>query len=209
MPCGPNTLSDNLTLPISRNFIMPTAVISFEQDAMRSMLDGSIGICLSLSAKPNPRAYISESCRIMASCAPLISHLLRYRRIIESIGCNSGCADIALVRVSFRCTRCETSLMESFSLLSLLEHDAHVHRQIHIIISTTKVRHPMHESLTFVRYCFFILYPNIIYYWFFVFRRVLLSLRSRCRCASLLVPLAIQAYALCFRQLQQSSLHQR
>ena len=145
---------------------MPTAVISFEHDAMRSMCEGSIGICLSLSAKPNPRAYISESCRIMASCAPLISHLLRYLRIIESIGCSSGCADMALVRVSLRCTRCDTSFIESFSLLLLLEHEAHVHRQIHIIISTIKVRHPMQESLTFVRYCFFILYPNIVFCWF-------------------------------------------
>ena len=41
---------------MSRSFMMPTAVTSFETDAMRIICDGSIGCCLLMSEKPKPRA---------------------------------------------------------------------------------------------------------------------------------------------------------
>ena len=39
------------------------------------------------------------------------------------------------------------------------------HRQMLDMMTTIKVRHPKQDSLTFVRYCFFILYPNISEHW--------------------------------------------
>lgn len=56
MPLGPNTFSSILSLFISSSFMMPVAVMSFDTDAKRISILGSIFTPFSLSAHPNPRA---------------------------------------------------------------------------------------------------------------------------------------------------------
>ena len=81
--------------------------------------------------------------------------------MMESMACSSDWSDSAFERVSLRCTMC-VEVVSRDVVVSGREHDEHVQRQMLVIMSTTKVRHPMQESLTLVRYCFFILYPNIV-----------------------------------------------
>ncbi len=122
---------------------MPLAVMSFDTEAILSMLRGDISSPASSSANPYPLAYTRESLRIIAREAPFISHFLRYCDTILSIPSRSGMSDNMFVRVSFSLSTAGTGagpddsscLLPDVAIITVAAHpDITRHDNIHFFI---------------------------------------------------------------------------